>query len=173
VHRSVADSPTSFRVQVLTKNKWRRLRNIRLAALRDDPAAFLASHEREAAYKRKRWRQEFSRGEWNVMLAGRERIGLLGVTREPGMPRQECYLEYLWVAPGFRRSGVASKLLRTVLDRLRDEGVHTVWLYVLNGNQVAMSLYEGFGFERTYEPQPLPDHPAGSEERMKLLLSAE
>ena len=61
-------------------------------------------------------------------------------------------------------------LLRTVLDRLRNSGVHTVWLYILSGNQVAMRLYERFGFQRTNERQLLPDHPAGSEERMKLLL---
>jgi ribosomal protein S18 acetylase RimI-like enzyme len=167
----VADSPTGFSVEALSEDEWRRLRDVRLSALQDDPAAFLASHEREAAYDEKRWRQEFSRGEWNIMLAGGREIGLLGVTREQNMPPQECYLEYLWVAPKFRRSGTASMLLRTVLDRLRDEGVRTVWLYILNGNQAAMSLYEGFGFQRTNERQPLPDHPAGSEERMKLRLS--
>jgi ribosomal protein S18 acetylase RimI-like enzyme len=166
----VAHSPTSFRVEVLTEDEWSRLRDVRLTALGDSPKAFLHSHEDEAAYKEERWRQEFSRGEWNVMLADEEEVGLLGVTREPGMPRQECYLEYLWVAPLFRRSRAGSMLLRTVLDRLRDEGVHTVWLYILNGNEVAMRLYERFGFQRTNERQPLPDHPAGSEERMKLRL---
>ena len=87
------------------------------------------------------------------------------------MPRQECYLEYMWIAPHVRRSGSGSVLLRTVLDRLYDQGVHTVWLYILNGNQAAMRLYERFGFQRTNEWQPLPDHPAGSEERMKLSLT--
>jgi ribosomal protein S18 acetylase RimI-like enzyme len=166
----VAGSPSSFRVEVLTEDEWPRLREVRLSALRDYPSAFLASHEREAAYDERRWRREFSRGEWNLMLAGDQAIGLLGVTREPAMASQECYLEFLWVAPGFRRSGIASMLLRTVLDRLKESGVHTVWLYILNGNQEAMHLYEGFGFQRTHERQPLPHHPAGSEERMRLRL---
>ena len=166
----MAESPTSFRVEVLTENQWPRLRGIRLSALRDHPAAFLASHEREAAYDEQRWRQEFSRGEWNIMLTGYKEIGLLGVTREQGMPSQECYLEYLWVSPDFRRSGVGSMLLRTVLDRLRGEGIHTVWLYILDGNVDAMRLYQRFGFQRTNQRQLLPDHPAGSEERMKLRL---
>ena len=86
------------------------------------------------------------------------------------MSSQEGYLEYLWVAPEFRRSGVASMLLRTVLDRLEGEGVHTVWLFILDGNKPAMRLYQRFGFQRTNERQPLPDHPAGSEERMRLRL---
>ena len=166
----MAGSATSFRVEVVTEAQWSRLRDIRLSALRDSPSAFLSSHEREAAYEEEQWRLEFSRGEWHVMLADGKEIGLLGVTRERAMSSQECYLEYLWVAPNFRGTGVGSKLLRTVLDRLRDSGVHTVWLYILDGNQDAMRLYQRFGFQSTNERQPLPDHPAGSEERMKLRL---
>jgi ribosomal protein S18 acetylase RimI-like enzyme len=166
----VADSPSNLRVEVLTENEWSRLRYIRLAALRDDPSAFLASHERESAYDDQRWRQEFSRGQWNIMLADDNEIGLLGVTREKTMSPQECYLEYLWVATDFRRVGLGTVLLRTVLDHLRDSGVHTVWLYILNGNDGAMRFYQRFGFQSTNERQLLPDHPAGSEERMKLRL---
>ena len=86
------------------------------------------------------------------------------------MSSQECYLEYLWVAHDFRRSGVGAMLLKTILDRLRDSAIHNVWLYVLYGNPNAMSFYQRFGFQRTNEWQLLPDHPAGSEERMKLRL---
>jgi len=166
----VSGSPTSFRVEVLVEDQWPELREIRLSALRDNPAAFLATHKREAAYDERRWRKEFSRGEWNVMLADDEQVGLLGVTREPAMSLRECYLEYLWVAPDFRRSGVGSMLMRTVLRRLRESGVHTVWLYILDGNRAAMSLYQGFGFQSTNERQELPDHPAGNEELWKLRL---
>jgi len=161
---------TSSQVERLTENDWPRLRNIRLSALRDDPLAFLATYESEAAYDEQRWRLEFSRGEWNIMLADDKEVGLLGVTREPGMSSQEWYLEYLWVTPEFRRSGVASLLLGTVLDRLRDTGVHTVWLYILDGNDRARSLYQRFGFQSTNKWQELPGHPAGSEELMQLQL---
>lgn len=166
----MAGLPISFRVEVLTGSEWQRLRDIRLSALRDSPSAFLSSHRREATYDEQRWRQEFMRGEWNIVFADGKEIGLLGVTREPAMPSQECYLEYLWVAPGYRRSGVGSMLLRTVLGRLRDSGVSTVWLYILDGNQAAMRLYQRFGFQSTNERQPLPCHRAGSEERLKLSL---
>jgi ribosomal protein S18 acetylase RimI-like enzyme len=140
------------------------------AALRDDPSAFLSSHEIEATYDEQQWRQEFSRGQWNIMIADYKEIGLLGTTREKTMSEQECYLEYMWVAPEFRRVGLGSLLLRTVLDHLRDSGVHTVWLYILHGNHGAMRLYQRSGFQSTNERQLLPDHPAGSEERMKLRL---
>lgn len=167
----MAGPPSSYRVELLTENEWPRLQDIRLTALRDHPRAFLASHDREAGYDESQWRQEFSRGEWNVMLAGDRQIGLLGVTREPDMPSQECFFEYLWVAPGFRRMGMGSRLLRTVLGRLRVSGVSTVWLYILDGNDGAMRLYQRFGFRSTNERKPLEDDPERSEEKLWLRLS--
>jgi ribosomal protein S18 acetylase RimI-like enzyme len=166
---------TSFRVDVLAENDWPSLRDIRLQALNTDPTAFLASHETEAAFAEQRWRQEFTRGEWHVMRAadqgqGHRDVGLLGVTRLPATPSWGRYLEYLWVAPGARRLGVASNLLTTVLDQLRDSGVHIVWLYILDGNTPAMRLYQRFGFQSTNEVQPLPDDPTRSEERLWLRL---
>lgn len=160
-----------FRVEVLTEDGWSRLRDIRLSALRDDPLAFLATYERESAYDEQRWRQEFSRGEWNVMLASDQDVGIVGATREPDTPPHECHLEFLWIKPGSRRAGVATMLLRTVLDRLRDSGVRTVWLWILNGNDPARALYLQFGFQSTNVRQALPDDPARSEERMTLRLS--
>jgi len=161
---------------VLTENDWQRLRDVRLTALNADPSAFLSSHETEVAYGEQRWRGEFARGEWNVVITGDPGkgpgVGLIGVTRVPGMSFRECYLEYFWVAAQARGAGVGSLLLRTVLDRLRDSGVHTVWLWILNGNDDAMRLYQRFGFQSTNERQPLPGHPAGNEEKMRLRLSS-
>lgn len=171
---SVAGSP-SFRVEVLTESDWPRLRHVRLTALSADPAAFLSSHDTELAYDEQQWRREFSRGEWNVIVTGdpgtAPGLGLVGVTRVPGMSSAECFLEYFWVAARIRGTGVGSLLLRTVLDRLRDAGVHTVWLWILDGNDDALRLYQRFGFQSTNERQPLPDDPDRSEEKLRLRLS--
>ncbi|HET7247045.1 MAG TPA: GNAT family N-acetyltransferase [Streptosporangiaceae bacterium] len=166
---------TSFRVDVLAEDDWPRLRDIRLKALNTDPTVFLASHENEATFAEQQWRQEFARGEWHVMVAiGRLRrgryVGLVGVTRLPETSSRECYLEYLWVAPRVRRRGVASTLLRAVLDRLYRSDVHTVWLYILDGNEPARRLYQRFGFQSTNDVQPLPDDPTRSEELLRLNL---
>jgi ribosomal protein S18 acetylase RimI-like enzyme len=166
----VIDSPSGLRVEVLIEDEWLRLQSMRLTALGEDPSAFLFSHEKEATYGEQEWRQEFSRGQWNLMVFDHKEIGLLGVTREETMSEQECYLEYLWVAPDFRRDGVASLLLKTVLARLQASGVHTVWLYILDGNDPARRLYQKFGFQSANERVLLPDHPAGGEELLKLRL---
>jgi ribosomal protein S18 acetylase RimI-like enzyme len=147
------------------------LQEIRLTALRDCPSAFLSSLELEEAYDEQRWRQELTRGDWNILLAGDEAIGLLGVTRGKDTLPRECHFEQLWIAPGFRRIGAGSMLLQTALDRLRGKGeIRTVSLYVLNGNPGAMIFYEKFGFQNTNEPHSLPCHTAGGEELMRLYL---
>jgi ribosomal protein S18 acetylase RimI-like enzyme len=170
---SVAGSP-GFRVEVLTENDWHRLRDIRLTALSADPTAFLSSHDTEAAYDERRWRREFARGEWHVVVTGAAcnspGAGLIGVTRVPCMTSQECFLEYFWVAERIRGAGVGSLLLGTVLDRLRAAGVHTVWLWVLDGNDDVMRLYRRFGFQSTNVRQPLPGSPERVEEKLRLRL---
>jgi ribosomal protein S18 acetylase RimI-like enzyme len=166
----VTDSPSGSRVEVLTEDEWPRLQSIRLTALREDPSAFLFSHEKELAYGEQEWRQEFSRGQWYIMVSDYKEIGLLGVTREEAASEQKYYLEYLWVAPDFRQAGRASSLLRTALARLRASGVRTVWLYILDGNEPAMRLYRTFGFQSANKRLLLPDHPAGGEELLTLSL---
>ena len=61
-------------------------------------------------------------------------------------------------------------MLTVVIERLRVAGVRTVFLWVLDGNDAALHLYQGMGFVSTNHRQPLPEQPARSEERMRLEL---
>lgn len=157
-------------VKLLVPDEWLTLRNIRLAALQDSPDAFLATYEQQARYTEDQWRAEFSRGGWHVGFEASQPVGLLGVTREPQMPVHECYLEYMWVDPGCRGRGVALEMLTAVLEVLRAAGVRTAFLWVLDGNDVAMRLYKRAGFIRTNHRQPLKARPGRSEERLRLNL---
>lgn len=62
-------------------------------------------------------------------------------------------------------------MLTTVIDRLHSSGVRTVYMWVLDANEVAMRLYEKVGFVGTNHRLSLPKHPALGEERMRLELS--
>jgi GNAT superfamily N-acetyltransferase len=61
----------------------------------------------------------------------------------------------LWVSPGWRRSGVGFQFFSLVLDRLQAAGVRTVFLWVLDGNEVATRLYRKAGFDAVGKPVPL------------------
>jgi ribosomal protein S18 acetylase RimI-like enzyme len=157
-----------LRVQVLTDDEWFTLRDLRLAALQDSPGKFLSRYERESVYGEDQWRAEFARGEWTIVVRHGRAVGLLGATRDVNMPPWERYFEYMWIAPGFRRSGIGSSLISTVLRKLFHSGVVTVWLWILDGNEPARRLYERCGFVSTHERKPLAIDPSRAEERMKF-----
>jgi ribosomal protein S18 acetylase RimI-like enzyme len=157
-------------VRVLREEEWCKLREIRLAALSESPDMFLSTFARESAFDEQRWRAEFDRGEWLIRISGGKVVGLLGVTREKASPPDKYYLEYMWVTPEFRRSGIASDLIKVALGRLNDRGITTAWLWILNGNDTARRLYLQRGFTSTGIEQPLPNEPSRSEELMKLAL---
>jgi ribosomal protein S18 acetylase RimI-like enzyme len=155
-------------IKLLVPDEWPLLRDIRLAALRDSPHAFLSSYQAEQAFDELRWRAEFDRGEWTVSIQDDQPAGIVGCTREPGKPAYECYLEYIWVAPLWRNKGVAHNMLAVVLERLRKSGVRTAYLWVLDGNDAAVRLYKGVGFISSDRRQPLAERPGRTEELMQF-----
>jgi GNAT superfamily N-acetyltransferase len=158
-------------IRLLTRGEWLTLRDVRLAALSESPQAFLSSYEREKFYEDDHWQDEFGRGAWYVGYDEHGPISLLGVTRDDDTSADARYLEYMWVAPEYRRRGVAITMLKDVLDQLAKAGVRTVFLWVLDGNDTARHVYERTGFVRTNLCQPLKDRPGRFEERMQLDLA--
>ena len=59
----------------------------------------------------------------------------------------EAYIERLVVSPGFRRQGMARRLLAAAEDLARDEGKKTVGLHVSGNNLPALRLYENEVYE--------------------------
>jgi ribosomal protein S18 acetylase RimI-like enzyme len=161
-------------VKVLTPNDWDVLREIRLTALSESPEMFLSTYAQEENYDEPKWQSEFMRGDWYVGMVAPESpdkpVSLLGITREPDTPAHQCFLEYVWVAPEFRRRGLAFTMIRQVLGRLHPGGVRTVFLWVLDGNDNAMRLYKRIGFTGCNRSQPLAARPGRSEELMQISL---
>jgi ribosomal protein S18 acetylase RimI-like enzyme len=164
-------------VKRLTANDWDVLREIRLTALSESPDMFLHTYEQEEQYDDSRWHSEFARGEWYVGVDVPESpdrpVSVLGITRETGTPTHQCFLEYVWVAPEFRRRGFAFTMIRQVLGNLYSASVRTVFLYVLDGNDRAMRLYKRIGFVDCNYSQPLEARPGRREELMQISLSPE
>ena len=57
------------------------------------------------------------------------------------------FLHHLYVAPGFRRSGLAKRLCAAAEDWARAAGVRSLTLDVLVRNEAAMALYQSLGFQ--------------------------
>jgi ribosomal protein S18 acetylase RimI-like enzyme len=161
-------------VKVLTPNDWDALREIRLTALSESPGMFLSVYEQEAGYDESKWQGEFTRGDWYVGVVTPESpdkpVSVLGITREPDTPAHHRFLEYVWVAPGFRRRGVAFTMIKEVLEQLHSAGVRTVFLWVLDGNDSATRVYKRIGFVSCNYSQPLEARPGRTEELMQISL---
>ncbi len=151
----------------LNSDEWRLLRKLRLFALAESPDSFLATHDTENSYSEREWRDEFIRGAWHVGTLNGDVVGLVGVTREDGMPHEDCYLEYIWIAADLRGSGFAAQMVTEVLDALRESGVRTAYLWVMDGNETAVKFYTRLGFRSTDESHPLDTRPGRSEERFR------
>ncbi len=60
--------------------------------------------------------------------------------------RDEAEILTLCVAPSFRRSGIAGRLIRALKDHLRQLGVENLFLEVDETNRRAFELYRACGF---------------------------
>jgi [ribosomal protein S18]-alanine N-acetyltransferase len=87
------------------------------------------------------WADEFARADRRILVSE----GLAGyvVMIVPADPRDPVDLTRIAVAPGARRTGLATALLEAALG-----GVHgrTVLLEVAEGNEAAIGLYRSAGF---------------------------
>ena len=74
----------------------------------------------------------------------------------------ESNLHVLAVAPSQRRTGLATRLMQAMLDRVRADGATVVHLEVRRSNLRALGLYAKLGFvevgvRRNYYPDPVED----------------
>jgi ribosomal-protein-alanine N-acetyltransferase len=60
--------------------------------------------------------------------------------------QEECHLLNLAVHPDYRRRGIASLLLESVLSQIKKKGCRFIFLEVRASNIIAQKMYEKFGF---------------------------
>jgi len=93
-----------------------------------------------------------SRGLWRIFTRNLGFLRAIWATALLSYPRysstsSEAYIERLVVSPGFRRQGMARRLLMAAEDFARDAGKTTVGLHVSGNNLPALRLYENEGYE--------------------------
>jgi ribosomal protein S18 acetylase RimI-like enzyme len=150
-------------VRLLSPEEWHLARDARLAALRDAPESLLPTQPHESSWTEERWRRSCITGLWAVAQAGSSIVGLARLTDEEIGP----HVESVWTHPRHRRRGIASALVRLLVNEERAEGPVDVFVWVIHPNPAAFRLYASLGFEPTYERQPL-DGLGRVEERLRL-----
>ena len=134
-------------VAVLGPDDWVRKRELRLRALREAPAAFASTYERERHYTELDW------CDWP-----RDGIFFAAGTPEPHsiacgwLPIRQpdvANLISMWVAPEQRGRRVAAALIDAVVDWARVQDRDHLELEVAAGNEAARRAYERYGFAAT------------------------
>jgi ribosomal protein S18 acetylase RimI-like enzyme len=147
----------SLRIVTAAPDDWERVRAVRLAALADAPDAFGSTLAREEPQPESWWRGR---------LASTDRVTLLAVVdgSDVGMvaggphdgDADDAGLYAMWVAPGGRGTGVAPRLIRSVVAWARDAGYRRMLLDVADHNLPAIACYERNGFRPTGRRSTLP-----------------
>jgi len=138
-------------------------RELRLAALRTDPAAFGSTEAREAAYADEHWAAWARRGS----LEAREAtfvaaeptgtlVGMFGAFAMDDRPQ----LWGMWVRPSARGRGIGGRLLEAVLEWAGRAFPGAPARLEVNPEQAeAVRIYLARGFAFTGHEEPLGHHP--------------
>ncbi|WP_320200790.1 GNAT family N-acetyltransferase (plasmid) [Agrobacterium sp. rho-13.3] len=119
---------------------------IRLEALRCEPASFASKSEDWETLADEDWRQRLSDPVF-VAFNNAEPVGLMGMLRfRPAKMAHRATLVMVYVRESSRGTGVAKKLLRSVFDHARQQGVTQIELSVSAANSVAIRFYRNQGF---------------------------
>jgi ribosomal protein S18 acetylase RimI-like enzyme len=87
------------------------------------------------------------------IVAGGKRSGFVLYGTEPHrfLPRRTGAVYELYVAPEYRRRGIASACAERVLQELRTKAVSKIQLEVVEGNEAAAQLWTKLGFRKVSE----------------------
>ncbi|MDN5916814.1 MAG: GNAT family N-acetyltransferase [Pseudonocardia sp.] len=127
-------------LRALTVDDWAQWRDLRLASLADAPDAFHSRLSDWIGASEPQWRDRLDTPGrcWAADLDGRP-AGMVC-----GMPPDAIGVSdllSLWVAPFARGHGVGDALIGAVVDWAGEEGAERLALHVVEGNDVASSLY--------------------------------
>jgi ribosomal protein S18 acetylase RimI-like enzyme len=157
-------------VRPVGPDDWRRVRQVRLAALREAPYAFGSTYERERTFGEAKWRARIAFGAKYLAWVGGRVAGHAGGVPSDGDPRA-VDLVSMWVRPAGRGLGVGEALVATVAAWARAQAAARLDLWVTDTNGPARRLYERCGFTPTGERRPLPSDPSLFEIQMTRPLA--
>jgi RimJ/RimL family protein N-acetyltransferase len=143
------------RIITLDPERWAEFRELRLQALRGDPAAFGSSYEESREEPEAFWRgrlEDAQRKIENITLFAEidgRLVGMMGMFRRVRIKTKHVATVFgVYVDPAARGRGIAGQLMQALLDEISlIPEIVKLELTVNTENPVALALYRRFGFE--------------------------
>ena len=138
-------------IKPLTSNDAGAFKALRLKAILDSPAALWPTYEEEAGLAPEAVVDRIRHNKHQIVFGvfnNHALIGIAGLRREPlAQVPHKAMLWGVFVEAEWRGSGVARKLLETVVAHARETKVLQIHLCVHTENPRAQGLYQLLGFE--------------------------
>jgi GNAT superfamily N-acetyltransferase len=158
----------TLRVVRATEHEWAAVRDVRLAALADSPAAFGSTLSEEQQLDESRWRR-WAASRAVFLVAGAHRpCGIAAFVA--GDAEATRKVVSVWVDPARRGQGAGGRLLDAVARAARDDGAARLHLWCTHGNTSARRLYERSGYIATGRTRTHPGDPRLRMDEMALPL---
>ena len=157
-------------IQRLDIDDWQRLKQVRLAALKNAPQAFDSTYKDESKYLEADWRRQIQELATFTAIDDGKDIGMVRAVVSYADTRT-AFLIPMWVAPNGRGTGAGEMLIGAVLNWARQSGFTRIELDVADDNAPAIALYERCNFLPTGETGSLlPPRSRVPEHRRALIL---
>ena len=159
-------------VRTLTEEQWDQYRSVRLAALRESPEAFVASHAEETEYDEDFWRTRMRRSQRLLAEVDGEAVGTASVGEVDADDGCHAELFGLWVSPALRGKGIATQLVSAGAKSAAASGRSHLYYWVGTDNGRAVAFASGFGFRPTDQRRPVRvENEEDGEEEIAMVLS--
>lgn len=135
-------------IQRLDLHECDRLRQIRLAALKDAPDAFGSTFAETVSRPIESWDQQLRKLPTFIAVLDGVDSGMVRSVPHPEQAHRADLIS-MWVAPQARRTGVGAALIEAVIAWAKAEGYTQLLLDVCCHNTAAIALYEQKGFKPT------------------------
>jgi ribosomal protein S18 acetylase RimI-like enzyme len=154
-------------VRRLRRDEWQRLRDIRLRALADAPAALGEFLDEERGFPKEYWRsiaEDTQQGDRRVSVVAEEDGVLVGMVGGDFRSNERAvHLVALWVDPAVRGRGVGRALVDALVGWAQERGAVRVELWVVEDNPAAAAVYQAAGFVSSGTRQVVPYAPDSME----------
>ena len=147
-----------MQIRRLRPDEGLRLKELRLAALKDSPNAFWTKFAEARLSPDEDWEraaETASNDDEAILIAedGDKWVGMIGLFPDEAV-NDALHIWGMWVAPEYRGRSVGRALLDGALEVAARTSATSIRLHVVTTNESAKRLYERTGFEQDGEPHP-------------------